>query len=187
MSKLFNTIIFAAALSLTLPSVTLAGSGSRVSPHESLTNTIDGNLITLTYGRPYTKDPKTGKPREIWGTLVPWGQPWRMGADEATTLTIKLPIVIGDTTIPAGSYTLYMVPDEKGTSKMAFCKKTGQWGIPVDTKDDLTRVDLKKESLDANVDQYVMALETDPSGGGKITFKWEKAQYSVAFTVKKQP
>ena len=185
MSKLLNTIVFAAALAVALPIATQAGSGTRVSPHESLTNTIDGNLITLTYGRPYSKDPKSGEIRKIWGTLVPWGKPWRMGSDEATTLTIKLPIVIGDTTIPAGSYTLYMVPDEKGTSKMAFCKKTGQWGIPVDTSDDLTRVDLKKESLDADVNQYVMALESNPSGGGRITFKWEKTQYSVDFKVKK--
>ncbi len=185
MSKLLNTIVFAAALAVALPFVTQAGSGTRVSPHESLTNTIDGDLITLTYGRPYSKDPKSGEIRKIWGTLVPWGQPWRMGADEATTLTIKLPIMIGDTTIPAGSYTLYMVPDEKGTSKMAFCKKTGQWGIPVDTKDDLARVDLKKESLDADVNQYMMALESNPSGGGRISFKWEKTQYSVDFKVKK--
>jgi hypothetical protein len=185
MNKLFNTILFTAALAVILPAAAQAGARARVSPHEMISTNIDGNELTLTYGRPYSKAPGSGEIRKIWGTLVPWGQPWRMGADEATTLTLKLPIVIGDTTIPAGSYTLYMVPDEKGTSKMAFCKKTGQWGIPVDTNDDLARVDLKKESLDTSVDQFTMALETNPSGGGRISFKWEKAQFSVAFTVKK--
>ncbi len=184
MMKSFNSAMIALAVALALPS-TAPAAGQRISPHESLTNVIDGNTITLTYGRPYSKDPHSGETRVIWGKLVPWDKPWRMGADEATTITTEQPLMIGDTTIPAGKYTLYLVPSENGTSKLAFCKKTGQWGVPVDTADDLARVDVTKESLDTDVPQFTMAVDTNTGGGGKISLKWEKTQYSVAFTVKK--
>ncbi len=45
--------------------------------------------MTIVYGRPYTKDPKSGETRKIWGGLVPYGKVWRMGADEATLFTTK--------------------------------------------------------------------------------------------------
>jgi hypothetical protein len=157
---------------------------ARVSPHETVTATIDGDEITITYGRPYTKDPKSGEMRKIWGGLVKYGEPWRAGADEATTLTTKSDLMFGSTVVPAGSYTLYMMPDEKGTSKLAFGKKTGGWGVPVDTKNDLAQVDLKKEPLDKQVDQFTISL-APAAKGGAVKMMWEKTQYSTEFTVKK--
>src|SRR6476661_1251078 len=91
-----------------------AASTGGVSPHETTSAVIDGNRVTITYGRPYTKDPKTAEPRKIWGSLVPWDKAWRTGSDEATLLITEKPIEIGDTTIPAGAYTLYTVPAESG-------------------------------------------------------------------------
>ena len=117
----------------------------------------------------------------IWGTLVPWEKPWRLGADQATTLVCEKGIVLGGTTVPAGTYTLYMVPSEKGVSKLAICKKTGQWGIPVDVNDDLARVDLKKAALDPQVDQLTLSLAAAGSGG-VLKIQWEKTEYSVDFT-----
>src|SRR6185369_17227388 len=74
----------------------------RVSPADVVTATIDGNEIKISYGRPYTKDPKTGEPRKIWGRLVPYGAVWRTGANEATVLTTTKAIVIGGFDLPAG-------------------------------------------------------------------------------------
>src|SRR5476649_1075231 len=90
----------------------------RISPHETISAVVDGNRVTIVYGRPYTKDPKTGGPRKIWGGLVPYGKIWRTGADEATLLITQKPIVFGDTTIPAGAYTLFTLPQEDGTAKL---------------------------------------------------------------------
>ena len=90
------------------------------SPHETISGVIDGNRVTVTYGRPYTKSPRTGEVRKIWGGLVPYGEPWRMGADEATLLITQQPIVMGGKTIPAGAYTLYMMPQENGASQLAI-------------------------------------------------------------------
>jgi Protein of unknown function (DUF2911) len=153
---------------------------ARVSPHETISARLAGNLVTITYGRPYSKDPKAGTIRKIWGGLVPWGKAWRTGSDEATTLVTQGAIKIGDKEIPAGAYTLYTIPSETGTSQLAISKTIGKWGIPVDEKNDLARVDLKKSDVESQVDQFTMALETKkgaPSGLLKMT--WERTQFSV--------
>jgi hypothetical protein len=157
----------------------------RLSPHETISARIDGpNLVTIVYGRPYSKDPKSDKVRKVWGELVKYGEPWRLGSDEATTLLTQKPLKFGDTEVPAGVYTLYMVPTEDG-GKLAISKTVGAWGIPVDTKNDLARVDLKKETLEKPNDQLQIAVEKNTGGGGVIKIMWEGAQYSAPFSVKK--
>ncbi|HLX94607.1 MAG TPA: DUF2911 domain-containing protein [Verrucomicrobiae bacterium] len=158
---------------------------ARMSPHETISGVIDGNRVTLTYGRPYTTKPGTSEVRKIWGGLVPYGEPWRMGADEATTLITQKPIELGGKTVPAGAYTLYMLPDENGASQLAISTRLGGWGIPVDTSHDLARVDLKKETLDKPVDQFTMAVARSPGGGGVLKMMWENTGFSVPFTVAK--
>jgi hypothetical protein len=156
----------------------------RTSPHETINAHIDNSLVTLTYGRPFSKSPRGSDIRKIWGSLVPYGQVWRLGADEATILLTDKPLQFGDTAIPAGAYTLYMVPEENG-GKLAFSKKLGGWGIPVDEKQDLARVDLKKDPLEKPNDQLAIAIDKNPSGGGIIKIMWEGTQYSTPFIVKK--
>ena len=160
-----------------------ASTGGR-SPHETTSAVIDQNRVTITYGRPFTKDPRSGEVRKVWGGLVPYGKPWRLGSDEATLLLTQQPITIGETTIPAGAYTLYLIPEENG-AKLAFSKKIGQWGVPVDDKNDLARVDMTKSATDKTVDQLTLGVEKNPAGGGNIKVSWENTQYTVAFTVKK--
>ncbi|MBI2151032.1 MAG: DUF2911 domain-containing protein, partial [Acidobacteria bacterium] len=121
----------------------------------------------------------------IWGGLVPWGKPDRLGADEATTLITQHPIDFGGTTIPAGVHTLYIVPSLDGATKLAFSKHIGKWGIPVDESQDVARVDLKKEELSPVVDRLTLAIE--PAGGNNGVFKimWDDTQWSVPFSVQR--
>jgi hypothetical protein len=157
---------------------------SRISPHETISTVLgdrhSGNRITVTYGRPYTRDPKTGAPRVIWGGLVKWDVPDRLGADEATLLTVQQPVVIGDTLVPAGAYTLYTVPSQNGTSLLSISTNIGKWGVPVDTAHDLARVALKRESLERPVDQLTLALTKEDSGGVTLSISWETTRFSVA-------
>jgi hypothetical protein len=182
MNKLKSILTIAAIAVSTLP---LMAQQKRVSPHETVSAVIDGNRITVVYGRPYTKDPKSGEARKIWGGLVPHGKVWRTGADEATTLTTQKPIVFGDTTIPAGAYTLYTLPQEDGSAKLIVNKQLGQWGTQYDEKQDLARIDLKKDALEKPLDQLAIAVAKNPSGGGVLKIMWEDTQYSAAFTVQK--
>jgi len=152
-----------------------------VSPHDTVSADIGGNTVKITYGRPFSKKPGSDTVRKIWGELVPWDKPYRLGADQATTLVLQKGIVIGGLTVPAGTYTLYMVPSETGTSKLAISKKTGQWGIPVQVDSDLGRVDLKKTALDTQLDQFTLSVAAEGQGG-VIKIQWEKTQFSVSFT-----
>jgi hypothetical protein len=162
-----------------------AASTGGVSPHETTSAVIDGCRVTITYGRPFTKDPKTGEPRKIWGGLVPWDKAWRTGSDEATVLITQKPLMFGDTAVPAGAYTLYTIPAESGSSKLAISKNLGAWGVPVDEKNDLARVDMKKEPGEKQTDQFTMAVAKNPEGGGLIKLMWEDTQFTAPFTVKK--
>lgn len=185
MNKIKSFVAIAAIALSTLP---LAAQQKRVSPHEIVSGRIDGALVQVIYGRPYTKDPKSGEPRKIWGGLVPFGQVWRTGADEATTLIAQKPLVFGDTTVPAGAYTLWTLPAEDGSAKLIINKQIGQWGAGpgiYDEKNDVVRVDLKKDALDKPVDQLTIAVSKNPAGGGLLKISWESTQYSTAFTVQK--
>src|SRR5258708_4588373 len=148
MKKLTQLSLFVAASLAALPlaaqpAAPVASTG-KVSPHETTSVVTDGNRVTISYGRPFSKNPKGDDIRKIWGGVVPWDAAWRTGADEATLLTTQKAIVLGDTEIPAGAYTLYTIPSEKNTSKLVFSKKIGQWGVPGDEKNDVAKVDLKK-------------------------------------------
>jgi hypothetical protein len=161
---------------------------ARLSPHETTYVRIGserpGSLVSLTYGRPYAAKGGKGEPRKIWGELVKWEKADRLGADEATTIILEDPIEIGGKTIPAGAHVLYIIPSASSSSKLAFSSHIGKWGIPVDEKNDIARVDLKKDTIDENVDQLTIVLENHQSSG-LIKIKWEKTQFSVPFTVKK--
>jgi|SRR5271154_3025346 len=185
MNKLKSILTIGAIIASTLP---LMAQQKRVSPHETIGAVIDGNRVTIIYGRPYTKNPKTGENRKVWGELVPYGKVWRTGSDEATTLITQKPIVFGDTTVPAGAYTLFTLPQEDGTAKLIINKQIGQWGVgrgSYDENQDLARIDLKKDALDTPVDQFTMAVSKNPPDGGILKIMWENTQFSAPFTVQK--
>jgi Protein of unknown function (DUF2911) len=179
MKAIKSVLVLGAMLAAGLPA------GAAISPHETISSTVDGAKITIVYGRPYTRDPKTKEPRQIWGKLVPYGKVWRTGADAATLLTTDKTLMIGDTEVEAGTYSLYTLPEEDG-GKLIINKQTGQWGTQYNKDKDLARVDLKKETLEKPLHQFTMAIENNPSGsGGVIKLMWENTQYTLPFTVKK--
>ena len=185
MNKLkFLVAIAALAISI-LP---VAAQQKRTSPHETVGGVIDGCRVTVTYGRPYTKNPRTGEVRKIWGGLVPYDKVWRTGADEATLLVTQKTLKFGDTTVPAGAYTLWTLPAADGSAKLIINKQIGQWGVgpgSYDEQNDLARIDLTKEALAEPVNQFTMSVSKNSGGGGVLKMGWEDIQYSAPFTVEK--
>lgn len=168
------------------PDQRVASTGG-ISPHETFSVVIggrSGGRVTVVYGRPYSKNPKTGEMRQIWGGLVPYGKVWRMGSDEATLFITQKPLDFSGTTIPAGAYTLFLLPKEDGSAQLIFNKQIGQWGLQYNPSEDFARVDLQKGSLDTRVDQFTMAISRQ-KGGGVLELKWENTQYSAPFTLAK--
>lgn len=184
MKRFLNALLLLPAVLLSVSPLS-AQERQRVSPHETVTATVDGNEISVVYGRPYLKDPKSGEKRKIWGGIVPFGKVWRLGADEATQLTTKQPLDFEGTAVPAGTYSLFLMPAEDGSAKLIVNKQTGQWGTKHDEKQDLARIDLKKEAATKAADQFTIAVEKGDGSGGVLRMMWDEIQYWVPFTVKK--
>jgi len=182
--RTFTSTLMLIAIAL-VGAMPLAAQQKRLSPHETISNRIDGNRITIVYGRPYSKDPKSGEIRKIWGSLVPYGKVWRAGADEATLFITQKPILLGGAPIAAGAYTLFMLPQADGSAKLIVNRQVGQWGTQYDEKQDFVRVELKKQAAEAPADQFAMAVEKGANGGGMLRLIWEETQYTVTFTVEK--
>jgi hypothetical protein len=136
-----------------------------------------GKTITTNYSSPHMKG------RKIYGSLVPFGQVWRAGANEATTFVTSSDVVVGGKTVPAGSYTIFTIPSADKWI-LIINKKTGEWGIPYKYEnDELTRVDMKVSKLAAPVENFTIAY--DKSGGGSILrMDWETTRASIDITAK---
>jgi len=152
-----------------------ANAQGRPSPHETTSAAVDGATISVSYGRPYMKG------RTIMGDLVPYGQLWRTGADEATTLVTDTDLMFGSVHVPAGSYTLFTLPDATAW-KLVINTETGQTGLEHDPAKDLGTVDTKMESLPAPVEQFTIAVVDTPAGGS-LALRWERTEITVPFLV----
>lgn len=174
---------------LLLPALVLSAAAvlgqdqARVSPHETINATVGDAKITIAYGRPYMKDPKSGEKRKIWGGLVPFSKVWRMGANEATLLTTDKEITIGGSAVAPGTYSLFLQPEENG-AKLIVNKQTGQWGTRYDQGQDLVRVALMKQPLDTAVEQFTIAVDKN-GNDGLLKLMWENVAYSAAIVAKK--
>lgn len=148
----------------------------RPSPPATAEAMIAGKKIAIDYSRPSMKG------RQVFGGIVPYGQVWRTGANEATTLSTEADLQIGNLSVPKGKYTIYTVPEtDKWT--LVINKQTGQWGTEYDQKQDLGRVPMQVNKTDQPVEMFTIAIE--PKGkGGTLKMTWENTAASVDFTAK---
>ena len=132
----------------------------------------DGKTVTIDYSSPRAKG------RKIFGGLVPYGQVWRAGANEATTFATSSDITVGGKAVPAGKYTIFTVPAEDKWT-LVISKKTGEWGTAYPGPDnDLARIDMKVSKTASPVENFTIAL--DPAGNGcTLKMEWENTRASV--------
>lgn len=138
----------------------------------------DGKTITVDYSSPRMRD------RKIFGGLVPYGEVWRTGANEATTfVTNENLITVKGLNIPAGSYTIFTVPDpDKWT--LIINKHTGESGIPYKYEsEELARVPMSVTKLSSPVENFTISFDHT---GGSCTMRmaWENTQVTVEFAEK---
>jgi hypothetical protein len=150
----------------------------RPSPPGTATFTLsDGKTITINYSRPKMND------RKIYGGLVPYGEVWRAGANEATSFVAQSNLLVGGAAVPAGSYTLFILPQQAGPWKLIVSKKTGEWGIPYPgEQSDLARVDMKTTKTPSPVQDFTISFDKRGANAGVIKFDWENTSASVDFS-----
>ncbi len=106
------------------------------------------------------------------------------GLTKPPYFTIDKEVSIGGTAVAAGTYSLFLLPEEGGGAKLIVNKQTGQWGTKYDQSQDLVRIGLIQQKLDKPVDQFMIAVEKT-AADGVLKLTWDDTQYSATIAVKK--
>ena len=138
----------------------------------------DGKTILVNYSSPRMRG------RKIYGDLVPYGEVWRAGADDATSFVTNADLMVGGRLVPAGKYTLFALPNPTKWT-LVISKQKGEWGIPYPgSRYDLLRTEMKVEKLAQRAEDFVIAFD---QGGATCTMRldWETTRASIEISEKK--
>jgi hypothetical protein len=139
----------------------------RPSPKQTITQTVGLTDITINYSRPGVKG------RQIWGSLVPYGQVWRTGANEATTIQFSTDVTVGGKQLPAGTYSLHTIPG-KDSWTIVLNSDANLWGsFDFDPAKDLLRFEAKPEAAPFTEWLTFDFADVNPETA-KIVVRWEK-------------
>ena len=142
---------------------------AHAAPRGEAKATVAGKAVSIDYGRPSLQG------RDMLGRATP-GEPWRMGADAATTLTTAGDLSFGSTVVPKGTYTLTATKDDKGG-----------WTLNVRDKDDKTKVvahaPLASSTVKDSVEMFTIDLKGEKDKG-TLTMTWGTAAFTTTFTGK---
>src|SRR5437764_6179214 len=132
----------------------------------------DGKTITVDYSSPRMKG------RKIFGGLVPYGEVWRTGANDATTFVTTANLSVDGKDVPAGNYTIFTVPEQDKWT-LIINKQTGEWGIPYKYEaNELARVPMQASKTSSPVENFTISL--NQSGNAcTLQMSWENTQASV--------
>lgn len=173
MKKIIVTTFAAACL--------YAGNAQQLNtPQPSPTQTIKQNFglssIELSYSRPSMKG------RKIFGDLVPYGQVWRTGANQATVLTFGDDVTIGGTKIPAGKYGLLTIPGE--TEWTVIISKQTDVTSPDGYKQDqdMVRVKVKPLNMPVIMETFTISFDFMKSNSCMLSLLWDKTWVAVDIT-----
>ena len=146
------------------------------SPAATASVTLGGGSIDIRYNTPHLRGRHVGGPE-----IVPYGQVWRTGANPATTLITSVPLVFGTLTVPAGTHTIYSLPN-KDNWQLIINNETGQWGTEYKPEMDLGRVPMQAKEM--TVPQEVMSLsfENTTATSTELHIRWDTTDRYVTIT-----
>ena len=169
-------LVMTAAASLSAQKTTPVHPGKGGSPHVRTEWTIDGASLSIEYGQPSLKG-------RTDATLMPNGQPWRVGADEATVLKTDKPLKFGTLTLEPGTYTVNAEPGEKQWQLIVGkLSKPGQWGVPYNASLEIGRAPMSVTAAKSPVEQLKISIDDTPKGG-TLKVEWGSKVASIPFTV----
>jgi hypothetical protein len=149
----------------------------RASQHALVTQRIGITDITVNYHRPLANG------RQIWGKVVPYGQVWRAGANENTTITFSDPVTIEGQSLDKGTYGLHMIPGENQWT-VIFSKNSTSWGAFAYKQDeDALRVTVKPQVAEVH-DALTYDFDDVKADSTVVTMRWEKVAVPFKVEVK---
>lgn len=128
----------------------------------------------ITYSQPH----KNG--REVFGKLVPFGKVWRTGANEATEITVTRNIQINGTLLPAGTYSLFTIPD-KDKWTIILNSDLGMWGsYNYNPNLDVLRFDVPAEPILGNLVYEAFTIKLDQRNEiADLYLLWDKTRITI--------
>lgn len=148
---------------------------NRASPPDSAAVRLDGGTAKICYGSPRARG------REIMGELVPYGQPWRLGANEPTTLHLTFAAEIGGVRLDPGSYSLYAVPGPDQW-EVVVNGATDRWGIPIDESvrsEDVGSTTVSAGQTGEMVENLTLTFERQGESSAHLVIEWERTRLEV--------
>jgi len=147
------------------------------SPACTLKQRVGLTDIEIVYSRPGVKN------RTIYGGIVPYGQVWRTGANQATKVTFSTPVKLEGTDIPAGTYALFTIPSEKDWT-IIINKNTAQWGaFQYNEKDDVARFKVTPVTLAETVETFTIEFNHIRDESAVLNLVWEKTVVPIHLAV----
>jgi hypothetical protein len=148
----------------------------QASPEASVSQRVGLTDITIRYHRPAVNK------RTVWGDLVPYGQVWRAGANENTTIEFSSPVSIGGKSVPAGTYGLHMLPTEKDWT-VVLSSVASAWGsFTYDEKEDVVRVPATPKPAEFE-ERLEYRFENPTETSVEVVMGWDKLAVSFPITV----
>lgn len=147
-------------------------------PAKAACKFADGKTIAVNYSSPRMRG------RKVFGDLVPFGEVWRAGADDATSFVPNVDVVVGGKNVPAGRYTLFTLPTETKWT-LIVSKQIGEWGIPYPgAQHDFARMEMKVGKLPTPLENFTISFDQT---GTSCTMKldWETTRASIDIAEKK--
>jgi len=174
-----NALIIFSVMILNFVSVAQDFRTPRPSPDATVTQHIGVTKISIDYSSPAVKD------RKIWGDLVPFGQVWRTGANEATTITFTDAVSVNGNELAAGTYGIHSIPSANEW-EIIFSKDTPIDGSSTfDPKKEVLRIKAKPE--EHHFMERMTFLFTDVTdNSGNVNLLWEKLKVAFKVEVKTQ-
>ncbi|MFT5916597.1 MAG: hypothetical protein ACJAWV_000005 [Flammeovirgaceae bacterium] len=152
-------------------------SEQKLSPYAEAEVKINKTNIKINYSSPRAKG------REIWNGLVEYGEVWRTGADEASTLEVSNDIMIEGQPLPKGKYAIFTIP-EKEEWTIIFNKEFEQWGaFNYKEKEDALRVKIKPVSMNTMTENMSFFLLETGKLEGEMKIAWGKIQAPISITI----
>jgi hypothetical protein len=147
------------------------------SPKATVSQTIGLTDISVNYHTPSTRG------REIWGKLVPFGKVWRTGANEATLVTFSDDVVVQGEKLPAGTYSLFTIPESHDNWTIIFNKNPNQWGaFDYKENEDVLRVPVQAIPGDFHETLFFSFTNIKPTSG-ELNINWEKIRIPIKIEV----
>lgn len=152
-----------------------AAVAARPSPLGVVSIAMGEDEATLCYGRPSARD------REVMGALVPFGEPWRMGANEATAIHLPFAATIGGVSLEPGSYSIFAIPSADEW-QFVINRQFERWGIPIGPEvraDDVGTVTRPVTATSSMVEMLTATWASHGEGMGHLVFEWENAHVEL--------